>query len=98
NAAALQEIIEIKGSISAVHATASTPAASCQFIPAASGYNLAVSCVTNSLATGAKWALTLSYTGTKGSALTTNSSISANSPADPVPSNNSQTLSTHLHS
>ncbi|MCW2495534.1 hypothetical protein, partial [Jatrophihabitans sp.] len=67
SAAALQQIIEIKGSISAVHATASTPSASCQFIPAATGYNLAVSCVTNSLATGAKWVLTLAYTGTKGS-------------------------------
>jgi hypothetical protein len=99
NAAALQEIIEIKATgLSAIHATASTPAASCQFIPAATGYNKAVSCVTNSLATGAKWSLTLAYTGTKGIALTVNSAISANSPADPVTSNNSQTLSTHLHS
>jgi Domain of unknown function DUF11 len=98
NAAALQEIIEIKATgLTAVHAAPSTPAASCQFIPAASGYNKAVSCVTNSLATGAKWVLKLTYTGAKGIALTTKSTVSANSPVDPVTGNNSQTLSTHLH-
>jgi hypothetical protein len=96
NAAALQEIIEIKATgLSSIHATGS-PSSSCQFIPAASGYNKAVSCVTNSLATGAKWTLKLTYTGAKGAALTTKSTVSANSPADPVSANNSQTLSTHL--
>jgi hypothetical protein len=98
NASALQQIIEIKATgLTGVHATASTPSASCQFIPAASGYNKAVSCVTNSLGTGAKWVLKLTYTGTHGAALTTKSTVTANSPADPVNSNNSQTLSTHLH-
>jgi hypothetical protein len=53
--------------------------------------------VTNSLARGAKWTLTLAYKGPKGAALTTKSIITANSPIDPVSANNSQTRSTHLH-
>jgi hypothetical protein len=98
NASALQQIIEIKSTgYRSVHAT-STPSASCQFIPAASGYTRAVSCVTNSLATGAKWTLKLSYTGTSGGALTTKSTVTANSPVDPVTSNNTQTRATHYHS
>jgi hypothetical protein len=99
SAAALQEIIEIKSThVSTVRATASTPAASCQFVPAASGYDLAVACVTNSLATNALWTIKFTYTGTKGSALTAKSTVTANAPIDPVTSNNTQTLSTHLHS
>jgi hypothetical protein len=94
NAVALQLIIEIKSSgYHSVHA-ASNVSASCQFIPAASGYTRAVSCTTNSLKTGAKWIITCSYTGTDGASLVTKTSTSANTPADPVTSNNVSNKST----
>jgi hypothetical protein len=95
---ALQLTAEIKSSgYKSVHAS-SNLSASCQFIPAANGYNRAVSCVTNTLATGKKWAVTFAYTGTKGGALTVKTSVSANGPIDPVTTNNSLTKSTKYKS
>jgi hypothetical protein len=91
---ALQMIVEIKSS--GYHSVAATGniSTSCQFIPPATGYNRAVSCVTNSLGTGKQWIVTFNYTGTAGTSLTIKTSVSANSPPDPVTTNNSRTKST----
>jgi hypothetical protein len=97
-AKALQLIVEIKSTgWKGVTATA-TPLSSCQTIPPASGYDGAVSCVTDSLGTAAKWVLKFSYTGKKEAALTMKSTVSANTPADPVSTNNHLTKTTHMKS
>ena len=97
-AKALQLIVEIKSAgLKGVTATA-TPLSSCQTIPAATGYDGAISCVTDSLATGAKWVLKFSYAGRKGAALTMKSTVSANTPADPVSKNNHLTKKTTMKS
>lgn len=96
---ALQLIIEVKvsaGSVSAAYSA--TPLSSCQTIPPATGYQYAISCTTNSLATGAKWVLTGTYSGTPGATVTVKATVSANSPTDPVTSNNAVTSATTFHS
>jgi hypothetical protein len=94
---ALQLVQEIKSAgYASVHAT-SNVSASCQMIPAASGYNRAFACTTNSLAKGATWKVTLAYTGTAGTALQVDSKVTANNPIDPVTSNNSKSSSTTYH-
>lgn len=95
---ALQLITEIKSTgIKGVTVSAS-PVSSCQIIPPASGYNMAVSCVTNALAIGQKWVLSYKYSGAKGAAITEVSHVTANNPIDPVTTNNSMTKTTTLHS
>jgi hypothetical protein len=98
NANALQTIFEIKSSTFKTAGYSAVPLSSCQFIPPASGYNRAVSCVTNSLATGKSWVITSTYTGGKGASFTVNARVSANSPIDPVTTNNSNTRTTTYHS
>jgi hypothetical protein len=95
-ATALQLIVEIKSTGWKGVSVSATPLSSCQTIPPASGYNGAVSCVTDSLGTGKKWVLTFSYTGKKGAALTMKTTTSANTPADPKLSNNKLSKSTTL--
>jgi Domain of unknown function DUF11 len=90
NASALQMVIEIKGAgYKSVHTSGT-----CQFIPAASGFAQAASCTLPSLKTGAKWTMTFSYTGTAGASLSVATTATAQSPSDPVTSNNSGTVST----
>jgi hypothetical protein len=95
---ALQLIIEIKSSGSLSVGYTATPLSSCQMIPPATGFQHAVSCTTNSLATGAKWTLTGTYTGPAGTAVSVKTKVSANNPADPVPADNSGTAATTFHS
>jgi hypothetical protein len=97
-AKALQLIVEIKSTGWKGVNVSATPLSSCQTIPPSSGYDGAVSCVTDSLGTGAKWVLTFSYTGEKGVALKMVSTVSANTPADPVSTNNHLTKNTHMKS
>jgi hypothetical protein len=94
NAAALQAIVEIKSTgYKSVKVTA-TPLSSCQIIPAASGDNAAVSCVTDSLAAHKRWVLTFSYSGTTRTTLAMKTTTSATSPADPVKRNNTMNRTT----
>jgi large repetitive protein len=97
-AKALQLIVEITSTGWKGVTVSATPLSSCQIIPPASGYNGAVSCVTDALGTGKKWVLTFSYTGAKGAALTMKTTTSANTPADPKLSNNTMTKTTHMTS
>ncbi len=91
---ALQMIVEIKSSgYRSVRATGNI-SSSCQFIPPATGYKQAVSCVVGSLGTGRKWIVTFAYKGTAGTSLTVKTKVSANNPPDPVTTNNSRTKST----
>jgi len=98
NANALQLIIEIKSSGSLSVGYSATPLSSCQTIPPATGFQHAVACTTNSIATGAKWTLTGTYTGPAGTSVTVKTTVSANNPADPVASDNSGTAATTFHS
>jgi hypothetical protein len=94
----LQEVLEITSpTFRSVLASSNLPAASCLFIPPASGYNAAVSCSIGSLNPGAVWKLTFSYSGVAGGSLVQRGSISAISPSDPVSSNNTATTSTSYH-
>jgi hypothetical protein len=95
---ALQLIIEIKSSGSFSVGYSATPLSSCQTIPPATGFQHAVACTTNSLATGAKWTLTGTYTGPAGTAVSVKTTVSANNPADPVSRDNSGTAATTFHS
>lgn len=95
---ALQMVIEIKSAgFSSVIATGNVSGGSCQFIPPATGYNAAVSCVISSLATGKTWTESLAFKGTKGTSLQVDTSVSANNPADPVPTNNKNSRTTTYH-
>jgi hypothetical protein len=97
NAQALQLISEIKSpGFQSVIATANI-SSSCQFIPPATGFNRAVACTTNSLGTGAKWVVTFAFTGHAGDSLMVSNKVTANSPVDPVTSNNSKSSSTTYH-
>lgn len=97
NANSLQLVMEVNSpGYQSVHAT-SNITASCQFIPPATGYNRAVNCTTNSLATGAKWVVTYSFTGHAGGSLVVKNKVSANNPPDPVPGDNSASSSTTYH-
>jgi hypothetical protein len=90
NAADLQMVIEIKGSgYRSVHTHGT-----CQFIPPATGYVQAASCTLSSLKTGAKWTMIFNYTGVAGDALSVSTTTTAQSPSDPVTSNNSGKVST----
>jgi len=93
---ALQLVQEIHSSAGSVHAT-SNLAASCQFIPPAAGYTAAFACTTSSLNNAATWKVTLAYTGTPGSTLAVDSSVTANNPIDPVLTNNKASSSTKYH-
>jgi hypothetical protein len=95
---ALQVVIEVKvtGGLSATYTA--KPLSSCQTIPPATGYQFAFACTTNSLATGATWTLTGTYTGTPGAAVSVKTTVSANSPPDPVTTNNTGTAATTFHS
>ena len=98
NANALQLIVEIKSTgYQSVHVTA-TPLSSCQTIPPSSGNDGAVSCVLDSLGTGHKWVLTFKYTGAPGARITMTTTVSANSPADPVSTNNHMVRQTRFKS
>ena len=97
-AKALQLIVEIKSTGWKGVTVSATPLSSCQTIPASTGYDGAVSCVTDSLDTGKKWVLTFSYAGKKGAALQMVSTVSANTPADPLSTNNHLTKNTHMKS
>ena len=98
NANALQLIIEIKSSGAFSVGYSGTPLSSCQTIPPATGFQHAVACTTNSLATGAKWKLTGTYTGPAGNSVSVKATVSANNPADPVLTDNSRTTATTYHS
>ena len=91
---ALQMIVEIKSPGYSSVLAAGNLAGSCQFIPPASGYDQAVSCVVDALGSGKQWVETFAYTGTAGTSLIVDTSVSANNPTDPVSSNNSNTKST----
>jgi hypothetical protein len=94
---ALQLVIEVKVSGTFSAGYSATPLSSCQTIPPATGFNHAFACTTNTLATGAKWVLTGTYTGPAGGSVSVKATVSANSPADPVSSNNSGTVATTFH-
>jgi hypothetical protein len=80
---------------SSVFYTSNISGTSCQFIPPANGFNVAVSCTTSSsLAPGKSWVLTGSYTGTPGGSLVVQGSASANNPPDPLSSNDTVSTST----
>jgi hypothetical protein len=94
----LQLVIEINSpGFSSVQAS-SNLSASCQFIPPSSGFNVAASCTTNSLASSKSWTVKFSYTGTAGGALEQVGQISVNTPTDPNSTNNSATTNTHYAS
>ena len=97
SANALQLVVEVKvsGAFSATYAA--TPLSSCQTIPPAVGFSHAFSCTTNTLATGAKWVLTGTYTGTPGASVSIQTTVSANNPPDPATSNNTGTAATTFH-
>jgi hypothetical protein len=95
---ALQHVTEINSPGFDGVLITSNVSSSCQFIPPASGFNSAVSCVTNVLAPRHSWVLTFAYSGTAGGSLVAQGKVSANSPADPVSSNNSATTTTHYRS
>jgi hypothetical protein len=96
-AAALQLIIEIKSSGTLSTSYSATPLSSCQEIPPAAGYQHAITCLTNSVATNRKWVLTGTYTGAAGGSVSIKTTVSANNPADPVPADNSGPASTTFH-
>jgi hypothetical protein len=98
NANALQLTMEINSPGYRGVLASSNVSASCQFIPPASGYNRAVACTTNGLATRAKWVVTFSFSGTAGDTLQVTNQVSANNPTDPVTTNNSASSSTKYHS
>jgi hypothetical protein len=96
----LQMVVEVKatGSLGA-SATSSSPAAACQVIPPASGFNFAFSCnMSGTLAPRKTWTITVNHSGPAGGAVKIVSKTTAISPADPVGGNNSATTNTHYHS
>jgi hypothetical protein len=97
-AKALQLIVEIKSAGLQGDTVSATPLSSCQTIPPSSGNDGAVSCVTDSLGTGKKWVLTFKYSGAAGARLTMTTNVSANTPADPVSTNNHMTRKTRFKS
>ena len=95
----LQQVSEINSpTFTGVGASSNLSGASCQFIPPASGFNSAVSCTIGSLDPGVLWKLTFHYTGGGGGSLVQQGTISAASPSDPVPGNNTATTTTAYHS
>jgi len=97
NANSLQLTMEINSPGYASVVATSNITASCQFIPPATGYNSAVDCTTNSLATVAKWVVTFKFTGRAGDSLKVKNKVSANNPPDPVTTNNTASSSTRYH-
>jgi hypothetical protein len=92
----LQFVAEIASpGFSSVGATSNLSGSSCQFIPPASGYNVAVACTIASLAPGATWTETFTYHGAAGGALKQSGKVTANSPSDPAPSNNAASTTTN---
>lgn len=95
----LQQVIEINSpTFSGVGASSNLSGASCLFIPPASGFNAAVSCTIGSLDPGGLWKLTFDYTGGPGGSLVQDGTITAASPTDPVPGNNTATTTASYHS
>jgi hypothetical protein len=92
DASSLQETIEAK---SVSSATAHGTTGSCQVIAPATGYSFAAACVTNSLATGAKWTLTIDYHGTSGKTMTVVTKITSLT-KDPNTANNTITKKAKL--
>jgi Domain of unknown function DUF11 len=91
---ALQYVGEIKSAgFSSVHASG-PGGSSCQFIPAAAGYNKAIACTFAAVAPGKPWVTKLAFTGKAKSGLVLKGSISANNPADPARANNTASTST----
>jgi hypothetical protein len=97
DAKALQLIVEIKATNFQGVSVSATPLSSCQIIPPATGYQAAVSCVTDTLTAHHNWVLTFSYQGGAGTSLTMKSTVSANTPIDPVTTNNTMTKTTTFH-
>jgi hypothetical protein len=95
----LQLVIEMNSpGFSNVGASSNLPA-SCQFIPPASGFNVAASCTTtNSLAPLKNWKITLTYSGTPGGSLEQVGNVTANNPPDPHTANDSATTNTNYAS
>ena len=95
---ALTLTIEINSpGFSNVGASSNLPS-SCQFIPPASGFNVAASCTTNSLGLLKNWKITLSYTGTPGGSLEQIGNVTASNPPDPNTANSSATTNTNYAS
>ena len=95
----LQQVIEINSpTFSGVGASSNLSGASCLFIPPASGFNAAVSCTIGSLVPGGLWKLTFDYTGGPGGSLVQQGTITAASPTDPVPGNNTASTTASYHS
>jgi hypothetical protein len=91
-------VIEVNSpGFSNVEASSNLPT-SCQFIPPASGFNVAASCTTSSLAPLKNWKVTLSYNGTPGGALEQVGNVTANNPPDPNSANSSATTNTNYAS
>jgi hypothetical protein len=65
------------------------PVAVRSFHPAP-GYSFAAACVTNSLATGVTWTITIDYHGTSGTTMTVATKVTALT-KDPNPANNNMT-------
>lgn len=95
---AIQVIMEIKSPGFSSVGYSGNISASCQFIPAATGYDRAASCTTDTLAPGKSLILTGKFQGTAGSHLSQKATASANTPADPATSNNTRTSATHYGS
>jgi len=94
----LKLVIEINSpGFSNVGASSNLPS-SCQFIPPASGFNVAASCTTSSLGLLKNWKIILSFTGTPGGSLEQVGTITAGSPADPNTANDSATTNTNYAS
>jgi len=99
NASSLQLVVEVKATASVSFAFSSTTAGTaCQTIPPASGFNFAYECNVSSLAANAKWVLNGTYTGTPSAAFSLKTTISAISPTDPVPADNTGTAAATFHS
>jgi hypothetical protein len=90
---ALQQTVEIKKAKSV--SVSGTPHSTCQIIPAASGYNLAASCVTSKLTNRQKWVLTFDYHGTSRKRIVIVTKVTALT-KDPVTTNNTMTRHTVL--
>lgn len=91
---ALQLVVEIKAPNFSTATASSNLPTSCQFIPPASGFNAALSCVTNTVGPGVTWMVTFNNTGAPGTALRYVSQVTASNPADPITTNNSATTNT----
>lgn len=87
DASSIQETVEAKN---VSGATAHGATGSCQVISPAPGYSFAAACVTNSLATGATWTITIDYHGTSGTTMTVATKVTALT-KDPNPANNNMT-------